>query len=225
MEIVTPHDVRVTPFLAGESVALRSIHDFEDRGRAVSFAVAGRVLVDDEHIAVVASPVGSATRKRAGMGSGPNGRLVLAEDWDGSYSDGQWSGAAVVRVHPKGSPWSVWRWHDSAGWAPHWYVNLELPWVRTPLGFDTQDWTLDVIAATGTDGSWSVRYKDEDELEFFVSKGHWSESMRSTIESAGEAATHAALNRHFPFDADWAEWIPDPTWPAVALPTDWRALD
>ncbi|WP_166426762.1 DUF402 domain-containing protein [Labedella populi] len=127
-------------------------------------------------------------------------------------------------MHPKGSPWSVWRWHDGTDWLPDWYVNLERPWARTAIGFDYQDWTLDVIASTDAHGSWSVRYKDEDELAFYTSRGHWSEAMQSTIEGAGRDATRTALARAFPFDADWSQWVPDPSWDASELPTHWPLL-
>ncbi|MDN3478082.1 DUF402 domain-containing protein [Curtobacterium sp. APC 4022] len=224
MDTSARSDRRSEPFAPGDSVVIRSVHDFGTRGDAVAFAVAGRVLVDDDDLAVVASPVGSAVRRRAGVGSGPNGRLVLPEDWDGSYVEDRWTGAAVVRVHPTGSQWSVWRWHDGSDWLPDWYVNLELPWIRTPIGFDSQDWTLDVVATTAPDGTWSVRYKDEDELAFYASTGHWPASMRAVIEQAGEDATTVARERRFPFDADWSGWVPDPAWSAPGLPTDWSVV-
>lgn len=69
---------------------LRSVHTFGAGGDAVAFAVAGRLIVDDHDLVVVASPVGSALRRRTGIGSGPNGRLVLPKDWDGSYVEGAW---------------------------------------------------------------------------------------------------------------------------------------
>lgn len=224
MDLDVSTDCQIDPFRAGDSVVLRSVNTFGARGEAVGFAVAGRVLVDDDQLAVVATPLGSEVRRRAGVGSGPNGRLVLPEDWDGSYVEDQWFGAPVVRVHPKGARWSVWRWHDGSDWLPDWYVNLERPWSRTAVGFDTQDWTLDVVASTAPDGTWSVRYKDEDELDFYAQTGHWPQAMRSIIEVAGEEAARIALARTFPFDADWSQWIPDASWPAAALPTEWNVL-
>lgn len=217
-------DTKAEPFLPGASVVLRSLQTFGERGEAVAFAVAGRVLVDDDDLAVVASPLGSAVRRRAGVGSGPNGRLVLPEDWDGDYLDDVWSGAPVVRVHQKGQPWSVWRWHDGSDWLPDWYINLELPWCRTHIGFDSQDCTLDVIASTGPDGAWSVRYKDEDELAFYVKTGHVSKEKRTSIERAGGDATAAALARAFPFDADWSQWEPSPAWATVRVPEGWSEV-
>lgn len=224
MDFSAPIDVRTEPFRPGDTAVLRSVNTFSGHGKAVGFAVAGRVLADEGDLTVIVSPRGSAVRRRAGVGSGPNGRLVLPEDWDGSYVEDLWFGAPVVRVHPKGSPWSVWRWHDGSDWLPDWYVNLELPWTRTPFGFDTQDWTLDIVASTDADGVWSVRYKDEDELAFYASTGHWSPAMRSIIERAGANATRTALTRAFPFDADWSQWIPEPTWPAAELPDAWSVL-
>lgn len=54
-----------------------------------------------------------------------SGRQVLPEAWDGGYTDDRWHSATVVRVHPWGARWSVWRWHDGAAWRPEWYINLE----------------------------------------------------------------------------------------------------
>ncbi|WP_159572384.1 DUF402 domain-containing protein [Curtobacterium sp. 18060] len=218
------NDVRSEPFRAGESVVLRSLQTLGSHGRAVAFAVAGRVLVDDDDVAVVASPLGSAVRRRAGTGSGPNARLVLPSDWDGSYVEDSWFGATVVRVHPKGAAWSVWRWHDGTQWLPDWYVNLELPWVRTSVGFDSQDWTLDVIATRDDAGRWSIRYKDEDELAFYRDEGLVTEADRAMIERIGEDAAAAVHAGSFPFETDWSRWVPDPNWSAPQVPAGWDAV-
>ncbi|WIB59375.1 DUF402 domain-containing protein [Curtobacterium sp. MCLR17_007] len=225
MDMAVPTDTRTEPFAEGDLVAMRSVNTYGAHGEAVGFAVAGRVLVDDEDLAVVATPAGSAVRRRAGAGSGPNGRLVVPDDWDGSYVEDGWFGAPVVRVHRKGTPWSVWRWHDGVDWEPDWYVNLELPWARTATGFDSQDWTLDVVARVDEDGTWSVRYKDEDELAFYAGLGLWPAAMRSVIEGVGARAVASATARAFPFDADWSAWVPDPMWAPVDLPTGWDRLD
>lgn len=205
-------------------MALRSVQTFPGRGEAVAFAVAGRVLLDTDDLVVVATTLGSAVRRPAGRGSGPNARLVLPEHWDGSYIAGAWSGASVVRVHPTGSPWSVWRWHDGERWRDDWYINLERPWVRTPIGFDSQDWTLDVMALKPPGGGWSVTYKDEDELAFYVSRGFISAEKRAVIERAGDEVVDAVGSDAFPFDADWSPWVPEPTWLPAELPGGWAEL-
>lgn len=210
-------------FASGSAVALRSINTYGDRGLAVGFTVAGRVIVDSPALTVVATTVGSDVRKRAGPGSGPNARLVLPADWDGSYNESEWFGAAVVRVHLRNQPWSVWRWHDGTTWQPDWYVNLETPWARTPLGFDSQDWTLDIVAREA-EGRWSVEYKDVDELAFLESTGDWAPERAQQIRAAGQHAHRVATARSWPFDADWDDWLPEDKSP-VALSPGWDRLD
>ena len=212
-------------FAPGSEVALRSVNTYGRHGVAVGFTVAGRVLEDTEHVTVLATPVGSDVRRRAGRGSGPNGRLVVPSDWDGSYVEATWFGAPVVRVRRGDTPWSVWRWHDGADWMPDWYVNLELPWARTPLGFDSQDWTLDVVAREEPDGRWHAWFKDEDELEFYASTGEWSAHLADEVRRVGADAHRAATARAWPFDADWSAWVPDPAWRPVRLPTGWDRVE
>jgi len=217
-------DLRSEPFRAGDSVVLRNLHTFDSHGLAVSFAVSGRVLIDNDDVAVVASPLGAAVRRRAGVGSGPNARLVLPADWDGSYVEDSWIEAPVVRVQLKGSAWSVWRWHDGTQWLPDWYINLELPWVRTSMGFDSQDWALDVIASRDAVGRWLVRYKDEDELAFYPDQSLVSEADRAMIERTGEEAAATVRAGSFPFHADWSPWTPQSNWSVPSMPTGWSAL-
>ncbi|MCL2515125.1 MAG: DUF402 domain-containing protein [Microbacteriaceae bacterium] len=212
-------------FARGEAVVLRSIRQFQERGEAVSFAVSGFVVQDDGELAVVATTPGSAMRGRAGRGSGPNGRLVLEKDWDGSFEELVWRGETVVRVHRFGEPWSVWRWHDGTDWVGAWYGNLELPWSRTSIGFDTQDWTLDVVGSgmPGTE-DWRVGYKDEDELAFLVEAGELDEGFAARARDAGRRLTDLARGGGWPFGADWAGWAPDSEWGTTGLPDGWRDL-
>ena len=56
-ELSTPHPV-------GTTVVIRSIRDFPDREPAVSFAVAGTVLQDDEDLIVVMTSPGSDRASR-----------------------------------------------------------------------------------------------------------------------------------------------------------------
>jgi len=211
-------------FAPGRDVALRSINTYGAHGLAVGFTVAGRVIVDEPAFTVVATTPGSDVRRRAGDGSGPNGRLVLPQDWDGSYVEDEWFGAAVVRVHPRGCQWSVWRWYDGSAWLPDWYVNLEAPWVRTSIGFDTQDWTLDVVAR-GTKDGWNVEYKDVDELAFLESTGDWSVEQARQIRASGEEAHRVATARSWPFDADWTGWVVQADASRVALPSGWNRVE
>jgi len=208
--------------MSTEDIALRSINTYGSHGRAVGFCVAGRVTVNEPEFAVVTTTPGSDVRMRAGTGSGPNARIVLPDDWDGSYAETRWFGGTVVRVHPRGRRWSVWRWHDGRAWLPDWYVNLESPWERSETGFDTQDWTLDIVARE-TDAGWTVQYKDVDELSFLESAGHWSAEQTIEIRTAGEEALRVASAQSWPFDTDWDEWLPTDLSPSY-LPPGWSLV-
>ncbi|WP_114853935.1 DUF402 domain-containing protein [Brachybacterium sp. YJGR34] len=209
----------------GTSVALRSIREFPDRSPAVSFAVAGTVLQDDEELAVVMTRPGSDRAARAGRRIGPRGRNVVAKGWDGSYSLATWEGATVVRVHPRGHCWSLWRWHDGEDWTGGWYGNLEAPWRRTSIGFDTQDWALDVVAQ-GTPGPTPLRVglKDEDELAWYIEQGVISPELAAHTRALGDELCEILLRGEGLVAADWSRWAPPSDGEPTTLPSEWRVL-
>lgn len=104
---------------------------------------------------------------------------------------------------------STWVW-----WTPDWeflgwYVNLEEPLRRTPLGFDLRDLWLDIVV--DPDRNW--RWKDEDEVERVVARGLMSESVAAHIRREGEAAIGDIERGTWPFTDDIRDWRPDPSWP------------
>ncbi|GIG23475.1 hypothetical protein Cch01nite_41990 [Cellulomonas chitinilytica] len=162
----------------------------------------------------------------AGRGDGPNGRTVLPAAWDGSHDERAWEGETVVRVHRRGDPWSVWRWHDGTRWTDVWYGNLESPWRRSPIGFDTQDWALDVVGlGDPLGGPWRVVLKDEDELAWMVEHGAVTPAQAAHVREVGETLTSRAQESRWPFDADWDVWLPEPRWAAVPMPARWKDVD
>ncbi|MDN5686877.1 MAG: DUF402 domain-containing protein [Brachybacterium sp.] len=219
-------DPPLAPFAPGKGIALRSIRNRPSATPAPSFAVAGTVLVDSASCAVVTTPVGSGMARRAGRAEGPRDRLVAPLDWDGTHEETTWKGATVVRVHPHGENWSIWRWHDGRSWTGDWYGNLECPWQRSPIGFDTQDWVLDVVGV-GTPGTdaWDVSFKDDDELEYLLRIGATTSAEVERIREQGSRLREAFVEGMWPFDADWEQWLPSDDLGPVPLPVGWRELD
>lgn len=210
------------PHRAGTTVALRSVRPVVGRGPAVVFAVSGVVLHDDDDVTVVATRPGSAKAVRAGARGGPRGRNAVDAGWDGSYDLRVWEGETVVRVHRRGQCWSIWRWHDGRDWGRTWYGNLEAPWRRTAIGYDTQDWALDVVAEGVPDrADWTVGFKDEDELQWFVDQGVCSAAQADSIRHVGH--TLAASLRHAGQAEvqDWDRWVPPLEVPPTPLPDGW----
>ncbi len=52
-----------------------------------------------------------------------------------------------MRCTPETAEFSVIRAGMGCGRCEGWYVNLERRWSRTPIGFDSRDDVLDVVAA------------------------------------------------------------------------------
>ena len=103
-------------------------------------------------------------------------------------------------------------------WSPsHWYVNLEDPLRRSPVGFDTLDHKLDVIVEL--DGTW--RWKDEDEFDDIIERGLLPPEDAPGLREEAEGAVRMILERRPPFDRDWSGWRPDPSWPEPTLPEGW----
>ena len=102
-----------------------------------------------------------------------------------------------------------------------WYVNLEEPLVRTPIGFDYLDQMLDIVVASDL-SEWT--WKDEDELEATVARGILSTEEADIIRAEGERVIAALNERRPPFAEPWGHWRPDPSWPAAGLPQGWCDL-
>lgn len=101
-----------------------------------------------------------------------------------------------------------------------WYVNLEDPLERTPIGFDTVDHILDVLIELDR-LSW--QWKDEDELREAVRNGLFTVEEAADFRVWGERAVDRIISRQPPFDRDWEDWSPDPGWPVPELPGGWDA--
>jgi len=101
-----------------------------------------------------------------------------------------------------------------------WYVNLEQPWVRTTMGFDSRDDVLDVIV---TDDLGQCTLKDEDELNFAVNVGKLTSDEARSIRATAESAIDDITNRRWPFDERyWQAFRPARYDEPVGLPSGWE---
>ena len=109
-------------------------------------------------------------------------------------------------------------------WSAEWeflsyYVNLETPFTRSAVGFDTCDRVLDICVRP--DRSWY--YKDLDELEVCVEVGLMSGALADRVRRDAAQATALIGAWQTPFDAGLEAWRPDPDWPIPRLPPGWDA--
>jgi YD repeat-containing protein len=96
-----------------------------------------------------------------------------------------------------------------------WYVNLQTPLRRSPLGFDMTDHALDVWVEPG--GRWAWK----DEADF-------AEAQRLGVFDAREAEAVRAEGRRViaakPWPTGWESWRPPPEWTPLNLPAGWDAV-
>jgi hypothetical protein len=115
-------------------------------------------------------------------------------------------------------------WHAvSVSWLPSgehwgWYVNLQEPFRRCAIGFETMDLTLDLIV--DPDRTW--RWKDEDELAIFVERGLFDATLLERLRAEGLSVAGRADRDEPPFGEPWPEWRPGPGWGLPELPEGWE---
>ena len=128
---------------------------------------------------------------------------------------GGWTGHGVLVLRRPGEAYSVWHFWDGperrfAGW----YLNLEEPFRRTSIGYDTQDLELDVWIPVGE--PW--RFKDEEKLDERIRDGRYTEEQVEATRALG-TAIGAMLDRKARWwDGRWTSFKPDSTWRAPAFP-------
>jgi hypothetical protein len=114
------------------------------------------------------------------------------------------------------SIWLFWSDDDERGFSAY-YINMEEPFRRTSIGFDTNDHTLDV--AVTPDHEW--RWKDVEQMENQVRIGGYGAEFADAVRAEGERVIEALEARRSPFSDGWEQWTPDPNWGIPTLPDGW----
>ncbi|HSK25235.1 MAG TPA: DUF402 domain-containing protein [Egicoccus sp.] len=189
-----------------------------------------RVVTDDAHGPVLAHWTGVSCRMTAGYG-GPGstrpreGRLSLLDDLAAGrfrLVEYAWSDTIMLTVLLPGEWFSV-----AAMFAEDdhrllfWYVNFELPFRRTTLGFDSSDLFLDLVA--GPEGGWL--WKDEDEYVHAQRIGLITPEQERQIEAARERAVAMVEQGAGPMAQGWEAWRREADWPRPELPDGWDRLE
>ena len=97
------------------------------------------------------------------------------------------------------------------------FVNMEEPFRRTAIGFDTQDHTLDIEFTPALAWHW----RDEPELANHVAEGFYTAELASAARAEGERVIDAVRRREHECLRGWAEWSPPPQWRIPAFVVGW----
>jgi len=112
-------------------------------------------------------------------------------------------------------------WKPSFGAFRGWYVNLEEPWRRTSIGFDTMDHILDLEVAPDLS---VCRRKDQGELETAVEMGVVNRTEADRLLHSLDEVIALVEQQAFPFSEDPVGWSPNPDWPVPKLVPGWDAV-
>jgi len=131
-----------------------------------------------------------------------------------------WQGNGMLALRRPGEAYSVMHfWEGLERRFAGWYLNLEEPFRRTPIGYDGQDLELDLWLPA--EGGWQL--KDEEMVEQRVREGRFTEEQARAIHALG-LEVGAMLDRGERWwDERWTSFVPDPDWRAPAFPEGWEA--
>ena len=102
-----------------------------------------------------------------------------------------------------------------------WYVNLQEPLRRTPMGLDTMDQLLDIVIEPDL-SSW--HWKDEDEFADTINHGVYSLAEAQAIREEGERVIKTMQDANSLLIQGWEKWRPPTDWQIPEFPAKWDDL-
>jgi hypothetical protein len=103
-----------------------------------------------------------------------------------------------------------------------WYVNLQEPIRRTPIGFDTMDHTLDIVINPDM-SEW--KWKDDDEFVRVQKAGVYSAEKANNIRAEGEKAVRLITSERRSLYEEWKTWQANPQWEIPKLSSHWDRVN
>ena len=207
---ITNHE---RPFRRGEVVVHRDLF-----GGRIWYARA-EVVVEDSVNGPLLTYWGPGAEVRAPIDA-VDGRPLRVPITDWVLEPRPWHSTHVLSRWCPGDAYSVWLFWETKSWRfAGWYINMQSPFIRTQIGFDTADNILDVWADPDGTSSW----KDDDELDEAVRAGAFEAESAATIRREATEAV-AGIRGREPFTEAWTRWRPDGVWSVPALKQDWESV-
>jgi hypothetical protein len=209
---MTRHDY----WTLGDQVVLREVW----RGRVWS-AKPVTVVRDDGEITALYIASGTRWKQPQALdGQRVGVDEIIRGTW--KITDVIWTGGGALFLHPPGAGYALLGfWDECHRVLLGWYLNLQEPMRRTPVGFDYFDLILDVEVSPDR-SFWE--WKDEDDFAEAQSRGLFAPEQAKAIRAEGEHALKLLLVGEPPYDPGWERWVPDPTWSVPHLPVGWNKI-
>lgn len=144
-------------------------------------------------------------------------RVLASGTW--GLAQMTWNDQPMLWTSVPGEAYSIWTmWQAPGWWHLGWKVNPEAPLRRTPLGFDTADYTLDAVIDPDLE-RWS--WKDEDEFAEAIKLGLLTSTQATVIREGTLEVVERLLMAGRHEMAAWAAWRPPTEWATPSLPRGW----
>mgnify|MGYP005624601723 CR=1 FL=1 len=212
-----------TRFEPGDHITLRNV--FQGRVQTVFPSI---VVTDTPELVVtwlpMDTPILNGVTDANAANDGGKGHLsaetMAAKEW--TMAPRNWHTSGTLRLKNPRSMWSLWVFFEPEMTGVRgWYINIDAPYKRTHLGFDTWDMFLDVVVQPDRK-TW--RYKDEDEFQEAIDAGIFSELEAQNVWDAAAQALQIIAENRKPFNSVWGTWRPDPNWKLPQIPRDWEEV-
>ena len=118
------------------------------------------------------------------------------------------------------SVWLSWVSAGSSRKFSGYFVNMEEPFRRTPVGFDTQDHTLDIEVTP--EHSW--KWRDTEEFDEHVKQRFYTPSLASEVWNEARRVIDEIMHGSHPCLDGWRNWEPDPAWQIPQMPIEWSSV-
>ena len=206
----------------GDTVALRGIYN-----RHVSYMQSALVVQDDPNEVALAILPGAECAAPDSYINGKHGAEKLWDRW-GLYQKGIWdmqsyswhTNRLLILLHPGKYYASCYFWRASDNEFLCYYINFQLPFHRSSIGFDTFDLELDIII----ERNYEWRWKDVEDYQRGIDCNMLRREWVDEINAAQPEIFAKLEKREYPFDDRWLNWMPDPNWVPPKLPEDWDKI-
>jgi hypothetical protein len=101
-----------------------------------------------------------------------------------------------------------------------WKVNIEAPFERFELGFNTTDHFLDIIVKPDRRYVW----KDQEVMAAWLTRGAYRREEVERFYASGRQLEPLIRGAASPFDDEWTEWLPDSSFRMPRVPAGWHAI-
>ncbi len=175
------------------------------------------VVADTADLIATYVPAGAGWKRPVDF----QGRAIRIPHGEWRLRDEVWYGHGVLRIFIPGVAHSVLVFFGPTD-VDRWYINLEAPLQRTPIGLDARDQFLDVVFSSNLS---TYRVKDEPELDEALSLGLIDAREAASIRAEAQRVIAWIQQGHPAIQDYWRWWQPPTSWTEPQLAPGWEMVD